>query len=89
MCTVYILRSQRTGRYYVGQTQDLTKHLAEHNSELAGHTRKEQPWLLVWHHRVGNRKEAMILERKIKKRGASRFLSDQGIGGPVSVTPAA
>jgi hypothetical protein len=35
------------------------------------------------------RKEAMIMEKKIKKRGAGRFLNDEGIDNPVSVTPAA
>ncbi|MFN7654355.1 MAG: GIY-YIG nuclease family protein [Cyclobacteriaceae bacterium] len=73
---VYILQSLTTNRYYVGQTNNLEKRLDEHNSEVAGHTKKEQPWKLVWHKTVSTRGEALLLERKIKKRGASRFLED-------------
>jgi putative endonuclease len=74
---VYILQSEKTGRLYTGQTYDLAKRLLEHNSELAGHTRKEQPWKLIWALEVASRKEAIRLETKIKKRGAGRFLKGQ------------
>jgi len=73
---VYILQSLTTNRYYVGQTNNLEKRLDEHNSEMAGHTKKEQPWKLVWRKIVLTRNEAILLERKIKKRGAARFLED-------------
>lgn len=73
---VYILQSEKTGRLYTGQTYDLSKRLTEHNSELAGHTRKELPWKLIWVQKVSSRKDAIQLERKIKKRGAGRFLQD-------------
>ena len=62
----------------MGQTHDLEKRIAEHNGEDAGHTKKEQPWMLVWKQCVSTRSEAMILERQIKKRGAKRFLEDIG-----------
>ena len=84
---VYILESLSTGRYYVGQTYDLPKRLSEHNGLLAGHTRKEQPWKVVWTLEVGTRKEAMNLEKKIKRRGAKRFLQDIRHQQPGSVTP--
>lgn len=73
---VYILQSLVTGRYYVGQTANLQKRVNEHNSELAGHTRKEQPWQLIWTTVVQSGKEATALEKKIKARGAGRFLAD-------------
>ena len=87
--TVYILQSVTTRRFYVGQTYDLEKRLQEHNSELAGHTRKEQPWQVVWHQVVQTRSEALSLEKKIKKRGAQRFLHDLQNAQPGSVTPRA
>jgi putative endonuclease len=43
---------------------------------LASHTKKEQPWIMIWTQAVETRKEAMSLEKKIKKRGAKRFLQD-------------
>ena len=88
-CTVYILQSSSTKRFYTGQTLDLSKRLAEHNSELAGHTKKEQPWKVVWFQAVKSRKEAMNLEQKIKRRGAKRFINDLKEHSSVSVTPQA
>jgi len=77
---IYILQSVSTGRFYVGQTYDLDKRFAQHNSELAGHTLKEQPWKIVWHITVETRREAMAIERKIKSRGAQRYLQDIRFG---------
>ena len=87
--TVYIIQSLTTNRFYVGQTYDLTKRLTEHNGELADYTKKEQPWQLVWHQILTTRKEAMSMEKKIKKRGIKRFLLDTQNGKSVSVTPQA
>jgi putative endonuclease len=79
-CYVYILQSLSTRRYYTGQTYDLVKRLKEHNSELAGHTQKEQPWKLIWSLKVNDRANAVKLERKIKTRGAQRYLNDLRFG---------
>jgi hypothetical protein len=37
------------------------------------------PWRLTWKKEVEARSVAMGLERKIKSRGAGRFLADSGI----------
>jgi putative endonuclease len=79
---VYILLSEKSGRYYTGQTHDLIKRLLEHNGEDAGHTLKEQPWKIVWYTKLPTRSDAVILERKIKKRGAKRFLDDMSNAQP-------
>jgi predicted GIY-YIG superfamily endonuclease len=50
--TVYILRSETTGRHYCGQTDDLDRRLRQHNdSEYHGSRttkRFEGPWTLLW-----------------------------------------
>jgi putative endonuclease len=79
MYYVYILFSQSTSKFYVGQTQDLTNRLIEHNSGESKSTSGGRPWTLIWSTQLPSRCEAMKLEKKIKSRGASRFLSDQGI----------
>ncbi|WP_084288461.1 GIY-YIG nuclease family protein [Desulfovermiculus halophilus] len=75
---VYILQSESTGRYYCGQTANLEKRLSEHNDpEDAGSQttkRFKGPWHLVHTVECATRSEAMILERRIKKRGIARFL---------------
>ena len=84
---VYILRSETTGRYYCGQTNNLDLRLKEHNDPLYQGTkttkRFEGPWKLIWSQDCVSRSEAMQLEQSIKKRGIGRFLHDKGIVKPV------
>ena len=73
---VYILKSKSTNRYYCGQTKDFETRLKRHNSGRERYTKSGVPWLLVHIITVNDRSEAVILERKIKKRGIKRFLLD-------------
>ncbi|MBI4734974.1 MAG: GIY-YIG nuclease family protein [candidate division NC10 bacterium] len=77
---VYILRSQNTGRYYCGQTNNFEKRVAQHNDPAVRLTlttkRFVGPWDLVWSQECWDRSEGMRLERPIKKRGISRFLEE-------------
>jgi putative endonuclease len=79
MFHVYILYSESIQKFYIGQTQDLENRLAEHNSGETKSTHAGRPWQLKWSTQVATRSEAMKLEKKIKARGAQRFLEDQGI----------
>ncbi|RYG42639.1 MAG: GIY-YIG nuclease family protein [Chitinophagaceae bacterium] len=81
MFTVYILYSDTTERYYVGQTNDMVARLQRHNSGQSVYTKHGQPWTLVYTAEFLNRSEAMLSEKKIKKRGASRFLNDMRTKG--------
>ena len=74
---VYILYSQKSSRYYVGQTTDIVKRLKRHNQGGVPSTKYGLPWKLVLQLEVSDRSEALILERKIKKRGAKRYIDDQ------------
>ena len=76
---VYILYSKALGKYYTGQTQDLINRVNEHNSKETRSIRRGVPWILVWSKGVSTRSEALILENKIKQRGAGRFLQDIAI----------
>jgi putative endonuclease len=75
---VYIIQSESTGRYYCGQSSDPQRRLRQHNDpeyQLSKTTKRFQgPWKLIWTQECMNRSEATQLERKIKKRGISRFL---------------
>ncbi len=74
---VYILYSEKRSRYYVGQTTDMTKRLKRHNLGIVPSTKTgAAPWKLVLQLEVLSRSEALILERRIKKRGAKRFIDD-------------
>jgi putative endonuclease len=74
---VDILFSEKSSRYYVGQTADIDKRLKRHNQGLVRSTKGGIPWKIVLQIDVLNRSEAVVLERKIKKRGAKRYLDNQ------------
>jgi putative endonuclease len=75
---VYILESENTGRFYCGQTTDVDRRLKQHNDpnyHLPKTTKRfEGPWKPVWSCECSSRGKAMELEKRIKKRGISRFL---------------
>ena len=45
---VYILQSERNGRYYIGYSTDLVSRLRTHNAGLVKATRYLTPWKLVY-----------------------------------------
>jgi putative endonuclease len=66
--------------FYTGSTQDLKNRLFEHNSGETSSIKKGIPWEVFWEIKLPTRSEAMILETKIKRRGAQRFLEDVSRG---------
>ncbi|MBI3194721.1 MAG: GIY-YIG nuclease family protein [Ignavibacteriae bacterium] len=73
---VYILQSETTGKYYVGQTQDLFRRIKEHNNSESTSTKNGVPWKLVHLEEFGTRSEAVRREQQIKNRGVKRYLRD-------------
>jgi len=64
---VYILRSQRDGSLYVGQTNNLERRLAQHNRVTAkSYTAKRGPWTLAYAEQHPTRAEAADRERFLK-----------------------
>ena len=67
---VYVIRSQTTGAFYIGQTSDLESRLRQHNdpkNKRGLHTRRRRgPWLLVHEEAFGSRPEAMAREKFLK-----------------------
>ncbi len=76
---VYIIFSTNTKRYYVGQTKNFKERLIRHNKGLVKSTKYGIPWELKLKIEVSSRSSAVLLERKIKKRGAKRYLEDNNI----------
>ena len=70
---VYILYSSRANRYYVGQTNDLSRRLSKHNSGFVSSTKPYLPWELKLSLHKSSRSEAMALERKLKNLGHARL----------------
>ena len=62
----YVLRSESTGRFYIGSGQNLTRRLEEHNRCQTTSTRGRGPWVLFWDRSFLNRAEAVQYERYLK-----------------------
>ena len=84
---MYILEDQTTGRFYIGQTDDLERRLAQHSDNTlptSRYTRKGGPWLVVWSERHTTRAEAVRRERFIKSRKSSAWIRRFLLGGRAS-----
>ena len=74
MFTVYILYSKKLGKFYVGYTSDIEIRLEQHNNAISKFSKGGIPWQLIYSIKIEDKKEAILLERKIKKNGAKRYL---------------
>jgi putative endonuclease len=75
---VYILKSPSSGRHYIGITNNLEHRLHQHLAGGTHATAGAKDWRVVWSKPVDDHMAARELEKKIKARGAGRFLEDQG-----------
>jgi len=66
MFIVYILKSLKNGRFYVGQTQDINDRIKRHNSGNVKSTKYYIPWEIVYLENLQTRSEACKREKQIK-----------------------
>jgi putative endonuclease len=71
---VYILQSEATGRYYIGQTQDLQERIAHHRANYSKALKEPGTWALVYSEKFETRGEAVRRERYIKRQKDRRFI---------------
>ncbi len=76
MFYIYIIKSEKDGKYYVGYSKDPTSRLLQHNeTSFDSFTVKYRPWKLVAILLVGpTEKMAVRIEGYIKKQKQRRFL---------------
>ncbi|MHB0977846.1 MAG: GIY-YIG nuclease family protein [Minisyncoccota bacterium] len=63
---LYILKSSKNGKYYIGCTKDIIRRLEEHNKGQNESTKNACPWELVCHRQFDSQAEAFQEEKKIK-----------------------
>jgi putative endonuclease len=74
--TVYIIRSESTGRYYRGSCGDFEKRLAEHNAGKTRSTKAYRPWVMVYIETFENKTDALKRETYFKTRSGYRWLKE-------------
>ena len=71
---LYILQSQKDGRYYIGHSQDSSTRLDQHNREASKSTRAYRPWKLVYYEFFSTKKEAVKRENQIKRQKSRSYV---------------
>ena len=67
MFYVYMLRSGKSGRLYLGWTTDLRRRLCQHNMGQSRATRGRGPYEVLYYEAYRHREEAMAREQSLKK----------------------
>ncbi|NQU18142.1 MAG: GIY-YIG nuclease family protein [Candidatus Saganbacteria bacterium] len=70
---VYVLRSERDGRFYTGLTVDLEKRIREHQEGLSKYTKNKGPWKLKWYGVFSDIQLAEKFERYLKTGSGIAF----------------
>lgn len=64
---VYVLRSLKDGKLYIGRTNNLKRRLREHNSGKVSSTKYRKPFILLEQATVSSEAESIKLELEYKK----------------------
>jgi putative endonuclease len=74
MYFVYILRSARDSKYYIGQTENFEERIKKHNSGQVKSTKLRRPMVLIKKEIYETRSEARKRENYLKKlKGGNEF----------------
>ncbi|MFZ2324927.1 MAG: GIY-YIG nuclease family protein [Ignavibacteriaceae bacterium] len=75
MFTVYVIYSIIHKKIYVGQTNDLSRRLYEHNNGLlSSYTKRYTPWELLYKEEYNTRSEAVVREKQLKSSRGRAFI---------------
>jgi putative endonuclease len=74
MALLYILQSERTGRFYIGSTENLARRLEEHRRGQTASTRGCGPWKLVYQEEFESLLAAHRRELEIKRWKSSKMI---------------
>ena len=81
---IYILKSIKTGKIYIGYTQDLRRRLIEHNEGENYTTARMLPIELVYFEAFKSKEDARNRERQLKQYGNALSFLKKRIKNSVS-----
>ncbi len=76
MYYVYIIKSIRNGRHYIGFTQDLEDRLKQHNAGRVRSTKAFVPYKIIYKETFLTYTEARKRELSLKKRKSSKYFKE-------------
>jgi len=78
MFTVYILRSEKDNKRYIGFTDNVERRLIEHNSGKVKSTKNRKPLQLIYSEEYETKSDAMKREKFFKTHSGRNFLDSIG-----------
>jgi len=67
MYYVYVLKSKKDNKLYIGYTNDLKKRIQQHNKGKNFSTAHRRPFSLVYYEAFKSQKDATAREKQLKK----------------------
>jgi len=84
MCYAYVIKSTKSGRYYIGSTRDLKERLKQHNDNKTRSLRNQGPFELICAENYSTFREVRQREAQIKKykggRAFKKLIESKKIG---------
>ncbi len=77
--TVYILKSSKDNKRYIGCTNNILRRLDEHSIGLVKSTRSRRPLELIYNEEFENKSEALARERFFKSGKGREYLDKSDI----------
>lgn len=74
MVCVYVIRSLKDGRFYVGMTKNLEQRIQEHQSGKTKSTKGFRPWKLIFIEEFENYSEARKREKYLKAGSGKEYI---------------
>jgi putative endonuclease len=77
MIYIYVIRSQKDGRFYVGMTENVEKRLKEHNQGKTKSTKGYCPWKLFFFEEYMTRVDARKREIYLKSGYGKQWIKEK------------
>ena len=71
---VYIIQSKKDKSIYIGQTNNLSQRIYDHNNGFSTYTKRKTKWDLVWYSVFNNRLKAERFEKYLKTGSGRAFI---------------
>ena len=84
---VYILKSAKNEKYYIGSTIDVEKRLIEHNNGYVKATKYLLPWKLEFFKEYPDIRQARQVEYKLKKFKSRKIIERIVVDGDIKTGP--
>jgi putative endonuclease len=77
----YVLKSEKTGQYYTGATNNLENRVLDHNGGKVVSTKNRGPFELIYFEACLNKSDAFRREKYLKTGMGKRYIKNRLEGG--------